>query len=104
MKLDFTVERLRGSVTQGEAAVWCNGVKLIQYGDTITMNGEYAKIGNWGSKTPDEHFINATLYPCKLRRDYYPAEVNAIEHAIKDIIDGKDKAEIQKSLNWIMHN
>lgn len=100
-KLEFTVERIRHSVTQGEAAVYCNGVKLIQYGDTITMNGEHAKIGNWGSEKPDADFILATIFPCDIRKNYYPAEANAIKQAITDLANGKSPEEVQKSLTWL---
>jgi hypothetical protein len=85
--LTFEVKRLRGSVTQGEAAVYCNGVKLVQFGDNITMGGEHGDIiGNWGSTKSDEEFINAALFPDEIRRNYYPQEVNAIFDKIKALI------------------
>lgn len=85
--LTFEVKRLRPSVTQGEAAVYCNGVKLVQFGDKIEMDGKHGDIiGHWGSTTSDEEFITATLFPGKIRRSYYSQEVNAIFDKIKSII------------------
>ena len=85
--LAFEGRRLRPSVTQGEAAVYCNGVKLVQFGDTIAMDGKYGDIiGHWGSTISDEEFINATLFPNEIRRKYYPQEVNAILDKIKALI------------------
>ena len=37
MKLEIEVRRIRQSVTQGEAAVYVNGEKVIQFGDDIQM-------------------------------------------------------------------
>ena len=37
MKLEIEVKRIRGSVTQGEAAVYVNGEKVIQFGDRIEI-------------------------------------------------------------------
>jgi hypothetical protein len=85
--LEFEVKRLRRSVTQGEAAVYCNGVKLIQFGDTIARDGKHGDIiGHWGSTISDDEFINATLFPNEIRRNYYPEEVNAVFGKIKFLI------------------
>ena len=83
------VERLRGSVTQGEAAVYCNGEKVVQYGDPIYLRtkdgrlvngfnemqdnlkpGEYGPIiGGWGSIKSDFVFASAATrqYPEEIR-------------------------------------
>lgn len=67
MKLEIEVKRIRQSVTQGEAAVYVNGEKVIQFGDDIQMvepgqkfYGE--KIGNWASTKPDAAFIKGLLW------------------------------------------
>lgn len=77
----FNVERLRGSVTQGEAAVYCNGQKIVQYGDEMWLRcnngkltnghreifndlapGNYGEIiGGWGSIRSDKHFVKAVI-------------------------------------------
>ena len=64
-----------------------NGVKLVQFGDKIEMDGKHGDIiGHWGSTISDEEFITATLFPNEIRRNYYPQEVNAIFDKIKSII------------------
>ena len=67
MKLEIEVKRIRGSVTQGEAAVYVNGEKVIQFGDRIEFIEEgqpyYSeKIGGWASVKPDSDFIKGLLW------------------------------------------
>lgn len=57
MKFEFEVKRKRMSVTQGEAAVYCNGTKIVQYGDTIELNSE----GKWESVVTDQIFVAAAM-------------------------------------------
>ena len=75
----FRVERIRFSVTQGEAAVYCNGHKVVQYGDEICMqlkDGNISRglfrdpepgvlygpvIGGYGSIKPDDKFRKAAI-------------------------------------------
>ena len=62
MKMEFTVKRNRGSVTQGTATVLLNGIEVIitdknrgnDYGDII---------GGWQSSKPDSAFIKGVLFP-----------------------------------------
>ena len=68
---NFEVKRIRHSVTQGEAAVYMDGKKLIQYGDTIKLNHpkQYGQIiSGWASCLPDELFIDS------VKRDFRIAE------------------------------
>lgn len=91
------VERLRGSVTQGEAAVYCNNDKIIQYGDSIYLRtqrgtlvngyeeipddlqpGEYGAIlDGWGSIKSDYVFASAAIrqYP----KEIYKALLDMLE-------------------------
>ena len=67
MEIKITVERRRSSVTQGMADVLINGVKVMDFGDTIELiktGEEYHGpiIGGWASKTPDTSFILGMLY------------------------------------------
>lgn len=65
MEQTFEVKRIRYSVTQGEAAVYMNGKKLIQYGDTITLNhaNKYGPIiDGWASRLPDDVFIQSAIW------------------------------------------
>ena len=67
LTLNFEVRRKRISVTQGFVDVYCNGVKVADFGDDIHLieDGEtyYGPlIGNWASKTPDINFIRSTLF------------------------------------------
>lgn len=67
MTLEFTVKRVRGSVTQGNATVFCNGEKVATFGDTIELIKEgkpyYGEnIGGWASTKPDSDFINGVLF------------------------------------------
>lgn len=71
------VQRIRFSVTQGEAAVFCCGKKIVQYGDDQWLQHENGKISNgfqeqegklygqiisgWGSAKSDESFRRAAL-------------------------------------------
>ena len=63
----FEVKRERGSVTQGQATVYCNGRKIIEYGDRIELKPQDAygpMIGGWASSRPDEVFIRAAMRDC----------------------------------------
>ena len=67
MEIKITVERRRGSVTQGMADVLINGVKVMDFCDNIEMvkPGEKyygPEIGGYASKTPDSLFIYSMLY------------------------------------------
>ncbi len=63
MKMEFTVKRNRGSVTQGTATV------LFTFADDITITdenrgAEYGDIiGGWQSSKPDSAFIKGVLFP-----------------------------------------
>lgn len=65
--LKFQVIRRRPSVTQGEAAVYCNGVFVDSFADEPEMM-EKGKTyyppfcGGYASPTPDEDFIYAALW------------------------------------------
>ena len=63
----FQVVRHRFSITQGEAEVFYNGESVVKYGDTIGLDGQYHRVGGWGSVHSDEHFIEAAKrqYPEK---------------------------------------
>lgn len=54
----FKVERLRGSVTQGEATVYCNGQKIVQYGDKICLR---CKDGNWSDAMAMKEIPDSSL-------------------------------------------
>ena len=41
MKLEIEVKRIRGSVTQGEAAVYVNGEKVIQFGLIVAITSPF---------------------------------------------------------------
>lgn len=63
----FEVKRERWSVTQGQAAVYCNGLRLITYGDSIELkplNAYGPIIGGWASSKPDKIFIMAAMKDC----------------------------------------
>ena len=67
LTLSFTVKRNRRSVTQAEAAVYCNGEYITSFGDNpqLIEPGEkyYGYLaGCWASKTPEAKFIHATLF------------------------------------------
>lgn len=107
------VERLWGSVTQGEAAVTIDGKKVVQYGDDMWLqskdksyyvNGLNKKpaeevnffkenAGGWGSIKPDDAFIKGAL-------EQFPEKV---KQALMDSIGKKsldslvNKAESQKT-------
>ncbi len=69
MKMEFTVKRNRGSVTQGTATVLLNGQEVITFADDITITdenrgAEYGDIiGGWQSSKPDSAFIKGVLFP-----------------------------------------
>lgn len=65
--LKLTVKRVRASVTQQEAVVYCNGQRVTNFGDSteIIRPGEkyYGElVGDWASKKPDADFIYAALF------------------------------------------
>lgn len=65
MKRNFEVRRIRHSVIQGEAAVYLNGEKLIQYGDTIKLNPKkkYGPvIDGWASCLSDDVFVESAIW------------------------------------------
>lgn len=67
VKYIFTVDRLRGSVTQGAAKVYLNGEEVAEFDDKIELlkDGEsyYGEnIGGWASRTPDADFIKGVLF------------------------------------------
>lgn len=83
MKLEIEVKRIRQSVTQGEAAVYVNGEKVVQFGDDIQMvepgqkfYGE--KICNWASTKPDAAFIKGLLWNPFDDMYHYSDKVKAI--------------------------
>lgn len=100
MKLEIEVKRIRQSVTQGEAAVYVNGEKVIQFGDDIQMvqpgqkyYGE--KIGNWASTKPDADFVKGLLWHPFDDMYHYSDKVKAIlEKSIEE--DGKVWEEPEK--------
>lgn len=67
MEYIFTVKRNRGSVTQGGATVYLNGIEMATFGDDIELISEgkpyYGEnIGGWASKLPDGAFVHGTLF------------------------------------------
>lgn len=65
--LEFEVRRVRASVTQQEAHVYCNGQFVTNFMDEpkILKQGEkyYGPIcGGWASTTPDAQFIHGALF------------------------------------------
>jgi hypothetical protein len=69
MSNNFEVKRIRQSVTQGEAAVYMDGKKLIQYGDTIKLNHpkQYGPVlDGWASCLPDELFIKSAKWDFRI--------------------------------------
>lgn len=61
--ITIEVKRIRMSVTQGEAAVYINGEKIIQFADNLEMVKPGVpyyglKSGNWASTKPDSDFIH----------------------------------------------
>ncbi len=74
MKMEFTVKRNRGSVTQGTATVLLNGVEVITFADEMTITdknrgNDYGDIiGGWQSSKPDSAFIKGVLIPLFYKR------------------------------------
>lgn len=96
MKLEIEVKRIRSSVTQGEAAVFVNGEKVIQFGDRIEIIKEgqpyYSeKIGGWASVKPDADFIKGLLWH-PLENCYHFSD------QVKKILDAD--TERMKSMDW----
>lgn len=89
MKLCFEVERRRGSVTQGEAAVLLNGQEVVTFGDKIelcpkgTRRGkEYGEnIDGWQSVKSDADFLRCVLFP-------HPINEKRIKERIAAILNG----------------
>lgn len=74
MDYTFSVKRSRGSVTQGEATVYLNGVALVTFGDKIELIKEGQEyhgemIGGWASTTSDGAFVHGVLF--HPYEDYY---------------------------------
>ena len=66
-KYIFTVDRVRGSVTQGAAKVYLNGEEVAEFNDKIELLKDDEKfygenIGGWASRTPDADFIKGVLF------------------------------------------
>lgn len=96
MKLEIEVKRIRFSVTQGEAAVYVNGEKVIQFGDKIEFIKEgqpyYSeKMGGWASVTPDADFIKGLLWH-PLESYYHHSD------KVKEILDAD--TERMKNMDW----
>lgn len=65
--MEITIERVRGSVTQGEVRTYVNGQYILNWGDKIEIihEGEayYGPvIGNWASKKPDSSFVLGLIW------------------------------------------
>ena len=95
MKLEIEVKRIRGSVTQGEAAVYVNGEKVIQFGDRIEIIKEgqpyYSeKIGGWASVKPDADFIKGLLWHPFDDMYHYSDKVKEILDADTERMKGMD--------------
>ena len=66
MKITIEVRRERMSATQGEAAVYMNGHKVMSFADKIELLHEGDKYygdwcGDWASVKPDMAFIRGCL-------------------------------------------
>jgi hypothetical protein len=57
MNLNFEVKRISHSVTQGSAAVYCNGEYIVTFGDDRKLID-----GEWKSPKPDTDFIIGALF------------------------------------------
>lgn len=92
MKLYFEVERRRGSVTQGEAAVLLNGQEVVTFGDKIELcpkgtrrGAEYGEnIDGWQSVKSDADFLRGVLFPFYLNE-------KRIKDRIAEILNREDK-------------
>ena len=65
--LTFEVRRVRTSVTQQEAHVYCNGEYITNFGDVpelIKPGEKYfgTMVAGYASKTPDAKFVHATMF------------------------------------------
>lgn len=94
--LAFEVKRIRRSVTQGAAEIWCNGERFASFGDDMKIiePGEkyYGEIiTGWASMTPDAQFIKAALFHQHENR-YHMAE------GVWKIIDREIKAESDRAM------
>ncbi len=95
MKLEIEVKRIRESVTQGGAAVFVNGEKVICFGDRIELIKEgqpyYSeKIDGWASVKPDADFIKGLLW--------HPFDDNHYSDKVKEILDAD--TERMKGMDW----
>ena len=97
MTATFTVKRRKHSVAQGEAVVYLNGVEIADFADEYAFDGVHGDVLypndsgvlQWGSTKPDATFILAVLFPCEIRKEYYPREVKGIERKIRQILQEK---------------
>ncbi|KAB0577205.1 hypothetical protein EI53_01226 [Fusobacterium naviforme] len=93
MVLDFEVKRIRMSVTQQEAHVYCNGEFITNFGDgpkLIKPGEKYygGLVGGWASTTPDAKFIYSTLFH-KLDEVYH------ISEGVRNILERTIAAETE---------
>ena len=103
------VQRIRFSVTQGEAAVLCCGKKIVQYGDDQWLQHDNGKISNgfqeregrlygeiisgWGSAKPDESFRRAALvqFTDQICSALMPAKT--LDQTIQNAVKSKSNSE-----------
>ena len=101
--LRIEVRRVRMSVTQGEAAVYINGSKIISFGDKIEMIAPGEKyygplIGDWASKKPDADFIRGLLFhPLDDLYHYSDTVKNIINRMCEDSFPGTIRGERSKA-------
>lgn len=93
MTLEFEVRRIRMSVTQGEAQVYCNGEYITNFADEpkLIKPGEkyFGELcGGYASTTPDAKFIHATLF-------HKYDDIYHISEGVQNIIDRAMEAEIE---------
>ena len=97
--LRIEVRRVRMSATQGEAAVYINGSKIIQFGDKIEMIAPGEKyygplIGDWASKKDDAGFIRGLLFhPLDDVYHYSESVKNIINRECADRFPGTIRGE-----------
>lgn len=92
MILEFEVRRVRMSVMQQEAQVYCNGEYITNFGDAPKLIKPGEKyfgelVGGWASTTPDAKFIHATLF-------HKYDDLYHISAGVQNIIDRAMEAEI----------
>lgn len=82
--LAFEIERVRPSVTQGGANLYCNGELIGNFGDNIEMITEETRktygpeIGGYASTTAPEKFISALFFNPYRGADKYRDKLRAI--------------------------